>query len=230
MMARKDFSFEIKAVDEAGVVEGYGSTFGGAPDAYGDVIEPGAYAQTLVRHRREGTMPLMFFGHKHNDLTIGKWTDMAEDGKGLWVKGEIDMDDPESARIHRKLKRKEMRGLSIGYDIPAGGAEMDKKRPGVRILKEIELFEVSIVNIAANNRANVEAVKAFETRQLRDRLAAGDRLTVREMERLLKSDEPLSLSNAEAERAVRLNFKGQGAPGDTANPVDFAAKLRAALG
>lgn len=39
---------EIKSFEETGVFEGYGSVFGNA-DWYGDVVMPGAFANSLAR-------------------------------------------------------------------------------------------------------------------------------------------------------------------------------------
>lgn len=158
-MLHKDFSLEIKAVSDEGVIEGYGSTFGGPPDLGGDIVLPGAFADTLAEHKRKGTMPLMFFGHQSSNLTIGNWEDMAEDGKGLWGQGQLDMEDPFASKIHRKLKRKEMRGLSIGYEVKS--SKPDAKRPGVRLLEKLDLWEVSIVNLPMNQRAAVDTVKSY---------------------------------------------------------------------
>jgi len=157
-MLRKDFGLSVKAVSEEGVVEGYGSTFGGAPDSYGDVVVPGAFADTLVRHKREGTMPLMLWGHQAGELPIGNWVDIAEDGKGLWMKGELDLEDPVGQRVHKALKRKSVRGLSIGYETKA--SRPDPKRQGVTLLEAVDLWEVSIVNFPANRRSLVTGVKA----------------------------------------------------------------------
>ncbi len=157
-MLHKDFSLEIKAADDAGVIEGYGSTFGGTPDSYGDVIAPGAFADTLVNHKRAGTMPLMLWGHQSSELPIGNWVDIAEDGKGLWLKGEIDLEDPVGQRVHKALKRKSVRGLSIGFVTLE--KSQDPKRPGVRVLEKLDLWEVSVVNFPANRRSLVTGVKA----------------------------------------------------------------------
>lgn len=157
MMLHKDFGLEIKATTDAGVVEGYGSTFGGAPDSYGDIIAPGAFADTLVNHKRAGTMPSMLWGHQSSELPIGSWVDMAEDGKGLWMKGEIDLEDPVGRRVHGALKRKAVRGLSIGFETI--NKSTDPKRPGVTLLEKLDLWEVSVVNFPANRRATVTAVK-----------------------------------------------------------------------
>lgn len=158
-MFHKAFGLDVKAVSDEGVIEGYASVFGGAPDSYGDVIAPGAFSETLVKHKREGTMPLMLWGHDSYSPPIGNWTDMAEDGKGLWVQGSIDLEDDMGRRVHRGLKRKAMKGLSIGYETL--DQDKDPKRPGVRILKAIDLWEVSPVNFPAQRRAAVDNVKSY---------------------------------------------------------------------
>jgi hypothetical protein len=89
---------------DAGVIEGYASVFGGSPDSYGDIIAPGAFASTLTEHKRAGTMPLMLWGHDASQPPIGNWDDMAEDGKGLWVQGTVDLEDPMGQRVYRGLK------------------------------------------------------------------------------------------------------------------------------
>ena len=158
-MLHKSFGLEIKAAQDDGTIEGYGSTFGGEPDSYGDIIMPGAYSASLVSHKRAGTMPLMLWGHETYSPPIGSWVDMAEDGKGLWVQGQIDLDDPMGQRVHRALKRKSMRGLSIGYETIEKKA--DPKRPGVTLLEKLDLWEVSVVNFPANRRSNVTSVKSL---------------------------------------------------------------------
>jgi HK97 family phage prohead protease len=156
-MLHKSFGLDVKAVTDEGVIEGYASVFGGAPDSYGDIIAPGAFANTLGEHKRAGTMPLMLWGHDASQPPIGNWTDMAEDGKGLWVQGSVDVEDPMGQRVYRGLKNKRMKGLSIGYE--ARDSEQDNKR-GVRILKDVKLWEVSPVNFPAHPRAAVDTVKS----------------------------------------------------------------------
>lgn len=157
-MLHKAFGLDVKAVTDEGAIEGYASVFGGSPDAYGDIIAPGAFSQTLTEHKRAGTMPLMLWGHDASQPPIGGWSDMAEDGKGLWVQGQIDLEDPMGQRVYRGLKAKRMKGLSIGYE--ARDSENDQKR-GVRILKDVKLWEVSPVNFPAQTRAAVDTVKSY---------------------------------------------------------------------
>lgn len=224
-MLHKDFGLEVKATDDAGMIEGYGSTFGGEPDSYGDIVIRGAFSESIAEHKAAGTMPLMLWGHETYTPPIGNWTDMGEDRKGLWVKGQIDLEDPMGQRVHRALARKALRGLSIGYETLE--SRDDPKRKGVRLLEKLRLWEVSTVNFPANVRASVTGVKEID--DLRAKLAAGDRLSAREWELLLKTG--FKLSNAEAERAVRVNsLKGQGDPGKTDEATDFLSALAKQLG
>lgn len=201
--------FEIKALGDAGEIEGYGSTFGGEPDSYGDVVVKGAYAASLGRHKQRGTMPKMFWQHNSGEV-IGKWVDADEDETGLKLRGQINMDVQRGREAYSLLKNRDIDGLSIGYAIK----DYDKdKESGVWFLKELDLFEVSVVSIGANENATVGNVKsAKEAHELIERLKAGDRLTEREFEILLKGN--LGLSNSQAERAARIHLKGQGEPAD----------------
>jgi hypothetical protein len=88
----------------------------------------------------------------------------------------------------------------------------------VRELVEVFLHEVSLVSIGMNPKALVSGVKEIE--DSRNRLAAGERLTEREWEGLLK--DAFGLSNAEAERVVRVHDLriGQGEPDEpTGDPM-----------
>lgn len=182
-MKTKDFTLDVKSVGDDGLFEGYASTFGGAPDSYGDVVLPGAFVASLAKHKREGTMPLMLWNHKADELPIGRWTDMAEDGKGLWSQGQIDMDDEMGVRVHRAMKRRSVRGLSIGYETIV--TEIDPKKPNVEFLKEIDLWEVSPVNFPANRRAQITDVKSDRAESFARRLRDGDPPTIKEFEDVL---------------------------------------------
>lgn len=167
----KDFGLEVKHVDEAGLFEGYASVFGGEPDSYGDVVETGAFTVSLRKHASEGTMPSLLWGHNHNELPIGRWLELREDGKGLWAKGRLNLSDPVGARVHAALQEKAVRGLSIGYRTIS--EERDRERKGVNRLIELDLWEISIVNFPANRRSFVEAVKGGGPGDIRRMLQQG---------------------------------------------------------
>ena len=212
--------FDIKALGEKGQIEGYASTFGGEPDSYGDIIAPGAYAESLASHSARGTMPKMYWQHDPRE-PIGRWLEAAEDGTGLLVKGQLNMGVQRGREAYELLKAGDIDGLSIGYRVQ--GYEVDEKGE-VWTLTRIDLREVSIVSIGANEHATIAAVKSERrVQEIADKLRAGDRPTEREFEDLLKGS--LGFSNAQAERAVRVLLKGQGEPGDTADGLAFLRAL-----
>lgn len=152
MTTTLSFSLEIKALKDR-QFEGHGAVFGNV-DLGGDLITRGAFAVTLAQHRKSGTLPLMFWMHRP-DQVAGAWLDMKEDEKGLYVKGEL-ADTQLGNEIRTLLGLKAVRGLSIGYRT----VDADYNEDGVRILKELELIEVSVVSLAMNPIAKVEAVKS----------------------------------------------------------------------
>lgn len=216
-MLHKDFGLEVKEVTPAGVIEGYGSVFGGSPDSYGDVVLPGAFSETLAEHRSAGTMPLMLWGHQASELPIGDWTEMAEDKKGLWVKGQLDLEDPVGQRVHRALQRKSVRGLSIGYATKE--RETDSKRPGVSLLKAVDLWEVSPVNFPAQRRAKITRVKSA--------IEEGRLPTLAEFEELLR-EAGFSKTQATAIAGKGLAPLLRGEPGSEPT-ADFWSALGAQL-
>lgn len=206
---------EIKALKETGEFEGYGSTFGGEPDSYGDVIAAGAYSESLATHKSKGTMPKLFWGHDP-DQPIGKWLDAREDDHGLLMRGKLNMEVERGRDAHAHLKAGDIDGLSIGYRIKEYSVDTES---GVWTLEKLDLLEVSVVSLGANENAVVQSVKAAKAaHDLTERMKAGDRLSEREFEVWLKG---LGLSNSQAERAARLHLKGQGEPADAADELAF---------
>lgn len=211
---------QIKALKESGEIEGYGSTFGGEPDSYGDVIASGAYSESLAEHKAKGTMPKMFWQHDSWE-PIGKWTDAAEDDKGLFLRGKLNMDVQRAREAYSLLKNGDIDGLSIGYRIKEYSVDTET---GVWTLERLDLKEVSVVSIGANENAVVSSVKALKAaHDLTEKLKAGDRLTEREFEGWLKG---LGFSNSQAERAARVHLKGQGEPAGAEQTLEFLRALK----
>ncbi len=176
MTIRPDYGhlidFEEKALnetDDAWTITGYGSVFNNT-DLGNDVVMPGAFAKSL----REHGLPLLLFNHKMEDAPIGTVIEAKEDRRGLWLKAELPKDDSFVAgRIVPQLKRKGLRGMSIGYKTK----ESERRKDGVRMLKQLRLYEISIVNLAMNPEANVETVKGliqFQALQIDMRAKAWD--------------------------------------------------------
>lgn len=155
------FQIDEKSVDEAtGIFEGYGSAFGGKPDSYGDIIVEGAYKKTLESGGRNGYGIGLLWMHDPRQ-PIGKWLELHENKRGLKVKGKLTKGVQKADEALLLLKDNAIEGLSIGYTIPDGGSESDEKKK-VRYIKEIELWEISLVTFPANTRARVTNVKEIQ--------------------------------------------------------------------
>jgi uncharacterized protein len=152
MLQYKRFPLNVKALDKR-QFEGYLSTFGNV-DHGGDVVVRGAFKNTLKEWKEKDELPPMFWMHQA-DRVPGKWLGMSEDDDGLYVKGEL-ADTELGNEMYTLLGMKAVRGMSIGYVV----VERDYDKEGVRLLKEIDLWEGSIVSMAMNPLAKIEAVKS----------------------------------------------------------------------
>lgn len=184
---RLDVPFELKTIQtltgddgvEVGVFEGLASTFGNQ-DMVGDVVEPGAFAATIARPGRIK----MLWQHDAR-APIGVWEDIRETAAGLEVKGRLVLQVQRAREALALLKAGAVDALSIGFSVMRGGADFDRER-GLRRIKAVELWEISVVTFPANPAARVDRIKA----------RAGGLPTEREFERLLMRDAGLSRSQA----------------------------------
>lgn len=148
--------FEVRGVGDAGTFSGYGSVFG-VRDSYGDVVEPGAFKASLAAWAKRGRLPAMLWQHDTRQ-PIGVWTSMREDAHGLAVEGRILVEAGDlERRAHAHLKAGSISGLSIGY-MPR--VEEFDKAANVNRVKQVDLYETSLVTFPANPDAQVDAVKA----------------------------------------------------------------------
>ena len=228
-MKTQDFSLQIKSADESGEFEGYASTFGGAPDSYGDVVEPGAFVESLGKHRREGTMPLMLWAHDPNE-PIGIWHEFAEDGKGLWARGTLLKGVQKAEEAYIRLRHGAVRGLSIGY------RELDAAPDGnVRRLKKLDLVEVSVVSMPANRRARVGAVKSDRWQDLEEFAQAvrdGSPPPIRDFEQFLRDagmPKAMAVRIASVGYAKAIRSDSDGEDAKVAGMDRALAEMRAAL-
>lgn len=157
---------------EAMTIEGYGAVFGNV-DAYGDVITPGAFAKSLAEHKQAGTMPQMLLEHGSSPLPIGVWKSMSEDGHGLKVQGEF-LTTALGVDSWKAAKAGAINGLSIGYR-PTEFQMRQRPEDPRRLLKSVDLIEVSLVGRPANDKARVSQIKS-----------AADIVTVRDLEEALR--------------------------------------------
>lgn len=211
------FDGELKfASDKTGVFSGYGAIFGNI-DQGGDLIEKGAFKDTLRAWEDKGKLPPMllqhgggFIGSADDMLPVGKWTSMEENSKGLKVEGELfAMGTERGQYIYEGLKAGALDGLSIGYRAKQYVLGTKPSEPR-RTLKSVDLVELSIVTFPMNDKARVGAVKAADIK------------TIREFEDWLR--DAGGFSNAQAKAIASRGFKAAD-PRDE-DEADIAAILR----
>lgn len=151
------FAFEVKAAREDGTIEGYGSVFG-VRDGYSDVVAAGAFKASLAAHKAAGTMPAMLWQHNVTE-PIGKWTDMVEDERGLYVRGQLALETVRGREAYALLKMGALNGASIGFNTRQWTYDAASD---VRTLTQVDLGEVSIVTFPANGKARITGVKSIE--------------------------------------------------------------------
>jgi len=159
MAKMREVKMEVVETEEEGkigMIEGYASTYGNT-DLGGDVVEKGAFTQTL-KHKNNTVPLLLDHGYKTSDIAGIAY--LNDDEKGLYLKAEMPLDIPEVANAYKKTKfmieRGGKMGLSIGYDTVKAMPGED----GTRRLKELSLHEVSITPFPMNTEAQIMAAKA----------------------------------------------------------------------
>ena len=160
---RKFLSEPLNAVDVDGVFEGYASLFGEA-DLGKDVVMPGAFSDTL---RKRGAADVRLLWQHDPGQPIGRWLSIAEDRRGLRVRGKLNLAVERAREIHALMREGAVDGLSIGFRVERARAE----RPtGLRRLEKLDLWEISVVTFPMLPDARVETVK-----NVRPQLAASIR-------------------------------------------------------
>lgn len=148
--------FEVKAVEDDGTFTGFGSVFGNV-DSYKEVVAPGAFTETLSQWKQAGRLPPVLWQHRSGE-PIGPYLEMEEQPVGLWVKGRLLVDDVQRAKEARALmKAKAVNGLSIGFVTREDSYD---RVTGIRTLKKVDLWEVSVVTFPANPAAQISSVKS----------------------------------------------------------------------
>lgn len=146
---------QIKMEDAGtGTFTGYASTWDNW-DRAGERPTRGAFDRSLATFRRDGFIAI---GHEWGGLPVATLTDAKEDDTGLFIAAEFhSTPDAQAARTvaAERLARGKSVSLSIGYNVLR-----DEYTDAGRLLKEIELYEVSLVNVPANPLALVAAVKS----------------------------------------------------------------------
>lgn len=166
MLTKFDCPFEVKAADDDGNFEGYASVYNNI-DLGNDVIVPGAFVR--VKTTRAGRLKLALF----HDLTrlVGD-AEYSSDANGLLVKGRMNLKVSYARDAYELMKAGTLDSMSVGFNVLEDAMETRDGRR-VRVIKQAELWEASVVPFGMNPEAQVMSVKSnirdFES-ALRERM------------------------------------------------------------
>jgi len=204
----KRFETKLVAADATDTMEfsGYGAAFDNV-DSYGDVIQKGAfsaYLDDVASGKQQWPAMLMQhggWGMASDDFTpVGVYTDLKEDDFGLKTAGTL-APTPRGSEAYALMKmapRPAISGLSIGFYV-RDAERASKSDPFDRIIKKIDLVEISLVTFPANDKARIHAVKSVND------------LTEREFEQILRD---VGLTQKEAKTVIAYGFRRMIQDGD----------------
>lgn len=163
MNEHKYKSFELKAKeDDAGMIAGFFSTYDEEPDSYGDIIRPGAFTETIAKRKESGhPFPLCF---NHDFSAIIGAVDVVEDTeKGPYIEAHF-LETEQAQDVRKMLQSGAIYQFSFAYDVLGADKPTDEqKKKGIEnVLTKLEVFEISVVTVPANQNAVATEVKSIE--------------------------------------------------------------------
>jgi HK97 family phage prohead protease len=220
-METKTVNVTFKAGPDDGLAEGeflvYPSTFTKTPDSYGDVVRPGAFADTLAEWKSSGLVLPGLYGHRMDDpdYNIAFAKDTGEDEHGWWVKGQFDLESPKGPTVYRLVKGKRLNQLSFAYDVQDEGQIELEDGTKANELRKVKVYEFSFVPVGANQDTSVVAVKATAD-ALVGSVKEGRVLAAKHIDSLRKAQEAISsvIAAADAQEDDQEKASGQAVTND----------------
>lgn len=160
-MAYRYKTIEMKA-DENGIIEGYFSTYDKKPDSYGDIIAPGAFTETIKKREETGHPFPLCFNHDFSAV-IGAVDSIEDTEKGPYIKAHF-LDTQQAQDVRKMLLSGAIYQFSFAYDVlEARRPTEEEKKLGIgTVLEKLEVFEISVVTVPANQNAVATEVKSAE--------------------------------------------------------------------
>ena len=217
-MDTKSIDLLVKEAPEGAGIVAYASTFDRIPDAYGDVVAKGAFAGSIQRIKDSGVNLPLLYGHVMDDPAniIGTVTSLEEDDHGLLVHASFDMENPNAQQVHRAVLAKAITKLSFAFTVlDAADVKLEGGTP-VRELRELEIYEVSLVVVPANPRAQVVAAKDASNEAL-DLAEHTETAPETETAEEVKAEEPDGAKAEEPEAEEKAEEEVE--EPETANPI-----------
>lgn len=120
-----------------------------------DVVVRGAFSKSLGSGRKVK----MLWQHDQSQ-PIGKFTEIKEDERGLFVKGRLLKEVQQGREAMAMLREDVIDSMSIGYRTVEA---IEEGNGSVRKLMEVDLFEISLVTFPMLPSAKITDVKSIQT-------------------------------------------------------------------
>lgn len=200
-------SFELKS-DENGIVEGYASTWTKTPDSYGDIVIKGAFKETLKKRKATGHPFPLCFNHDFDQI-IGVVFEAEEDDYGLKIRASF-LNTPAAQEKRELVKEGIVWQFSFAYSVLGAEAptEEEKKQGIYQKLTKLDLYEVSLVPVPANQTAIVTEIKNEDNAEVK----AGRRNSAKDEELIRDAISALQALLDTADDQGEDESKANGAP------------------
>lgn len=147
-----------------GSISGYFATFDhDHGDSYGDVIRKGSFLGTIACRKQTGHPFPLCFNHDFSCI-IGRVTDIGEDDKGAYFTAEF-FPTEKAQEVRSIVKSGVLWQFSFGYSVLDQGKVKAGDGTTVNELRELELYEISIVVVPANPRATLTDIKTDDGKE-----------------------------------------------------------------
>jgi uncharacterized protein len=187
-MKHKSCLAEFKALDQSqGVFEALVSVFD-VVDLVNDRVAKGAFTNSLKKWESSGAPIPVIWSHMWDDpdAHVGKTLEAREIDRGLYVKGQLDMEDPFAAKVFKLLQERRVKEFSFAYDV----VDERRTKEGVNELLELDLIEVGPTLKGMNLETQLLGTKGiaiFKQSAGEWQPATKSEVTRAELEELLKS-------------------------------------------
>lgn len=147
--------FAVKGIldNKALKIAGYANT--SDKDRTGDIVLPNAWTKGVENFRRN---PILLYQHDHGK-PIGRVNNITVDKKGIFVEASVSDAAEKQHAVKTLIKDGVLKSFSVGFRIK--DADYDK-RSDTFVIKDLELLEISVVSVPANQNSLFSIRKSFE--------------------------------------------------------------------
>lgn len=211
-----DLQKSVSSSDKSLKIAGYANTT--SKDRSGDIVLPEAWAKGVENFRRN---PILLYQHDHSK-PIGRVSAVTVDKKGIFVEATISEAAERQHGVKTLISDGVLKSFSVGFRVK--DANYDKVADTFYI-KDVELLEISVVSVPANQNSLFSVRKNFEDEadyaKFKDQFVEEDKATVEDTAVKELSDTEIKTTTDEVEEENKFTNV------DPLKPIPFVNLLNA---